>query len=168
MKDLILAIPLLVTLALPVVAQDYETGKDAYKRGDYTTALQHFRPLAEQGHAKAQANLGFMYSNGQGVSQDYEKSIKWLSKAATQNNAHAQHNLGIIHGNGLGVQQDHFLAYIWFNIAAANGHISSAIKRDLAATRLSPTDLEAAQMIARKCRLRPHTCGQYALPGKSI
>ena len=159
---------LLVTLAQPAKGQDYDMGKAAYKRGDYPTALQHFRPLAEGGHAKAQSNLGFMYSEGHGVSQDYAKSISWLSKAALQNDAHAQHNLGIIHGNGLGVPQDHFLAYLWFTIASANGHKSSAIKRELAATRLKLEDLKQADEIARKCRLEPTICGKYTVPGKDI
>ena len=168
MKFITFAIPLLVALTLPVAAQDYEAGKTAYKSGDYTTALQHFRPLAEGGHAKAQSNLGFMYSEGHGVSQNYAKSISWLSKAALQNDAHAQHNLGIIHGNGLGVPQDHFLAYLWFTIASANGHKSSAIKRKLAATRLKPEDLKQANEIALKCQLEPTICGKYTVPGKDI
>ena len=159
---------LFVTLAQPAKAQDYDTGKAAYKRGDYPTALQHFRPLAERGHAKAQSNLGFMYSKGHGVTQNYGKSISWLSKAAVQNDAHAQHNLGIIHGNGLGVPEDHFLAYLWFTVASENGHKSSALKGELAATRLKPEELKIAKEIARKCRLKPIFCEKYAVPGKDI
>jgi len=159
---------LLITLAQPAEAQNYETGKAAYKRGDYPTALQHFRPLAKSGHPKAQSNLGFMYSKGHGVTQNYGKSISWLSKAAVQNDAHAQHNLGIIHGNGLGVPQDHFLAYLWFTIASKNGHKSSSIKRKLAATRLEPEDRKIANQIARKCQLNANFCRKYALPGKNI
>ena len=159
---------LIITLAHSAKAQDYDTGKAAYKRGDYPTALQHFRPLAEKGHAKAQSNLGFMYSKGQGVSQNYGESISWLGKAAAQNDAHAQHNLGIIHGNGLGVPEDHFLAYLWFTIASTNGHKSSALKRKLAATRLKLEDLKQADEIARKCRLDPTFCSKYSIPGKDI
>jgi len=168
MKQLTLITVLFIALVQPAVAKNYETGVIAYELGDYKTALKKFRPLAEEGHAEAQANLGFMYSKGQGVPLDYSKAIKWLSKAAAQESAHAQHNLGIIHGNGLGVPQDHFLAYVWFNIAAGNGHETSSIKRDLAATRLNPTDLKAAQAIARKCRKEPHNCKRYAVPGKNI
>ena len=40
----------------------YQAGCDAYERGDYDTAVQELRPLAEQGHPKAQYNLGVMYS----------------------------------------------------------------------------------------------------------
>jgi len=36
----------------------YQEGMDAYERGDYDTALKEFRPLAEQGKALAQFNLG--------------------------------------------------------------------------------------------------------------
>jgi uncharacterized protein len=43
----------------------------AYRRGDYATASHLWRPLANQGVAKAQYDLGFMYANGQGVAQDW-------------------------------------------------------------------------------------------------
>ena len=47
-----------------------QAGVDAYNRGDYETALKKFLPLAEQGDAAAQFNLGKMYRKGQGVPQD--------------------------------------------------------------------------------------------------
>ena len=37
---------------------DFQLGEDAYKRGDFETALKEFLPLAEQGDADAQNNLG--------------------------------------------------------------------------------------------------------------
>lgn len=46
---------------------DFDEGMAAYNRGDYATALQERRPLAEQGFAKAQSNLGIMYDKGEGV-----------------------------------------------------------------------------------------------------
>ena len=39
----------------------YNEGFAAYTRGDYTTALQHWQPLADQGNASAQSWLGRMY-----------------------------------------------------------------------------------------------------------
>ena len=33
----------------PVAAQDLQKGYDAFEAGDYATALQEWRPLAEQG-----------------------------------------------------------------------------------------------------------------------
>jgi len=49
----------------------FDEGVAAYDRGDYATAFEEFRPLAEQGNDDAQFNLGVMYGNGQGVPQDY-------------------------------------------------------------------------------------------------
>ena len=59
---------LLVTVgALPAAAQTFDAAVEAYERGDYATALAGFQNYAEQGHAFAQGNLGFMYANGKGV-----------------------------------------------------------------------------------------------------
>ncbi len=56
----------------------------AYKRGDYATAVREWRPLAEQGVAKAQFNLGLMYYNGRGVPQDYAQAHMWYDLAASR------------------------------------------------------------------------------------
>ena len=50
-----------VMLATSAFAQDYQKGLEAYFSGDYATALQEWRPLAEQGGADAQTMLGGMY-----------------------------------------------------------------------------------------------------------
>ncbi len=52
-----------VLVAAPAWA-DFKAGVEAYDRGDYATALTEFRPLAQQGHAGAQFNLGQMYRKG--------------------------------------------------------------------------------------------------------
>ena len=43
---------------------DFQTGLTAYKSGDYVTALREFRPLAEQGDANVQFQIGWMYYKG--------------------------------------------------------------------------------------------------------
>ena len=73
-----------------------KVGGAAYDRGDYATALKEFRPLAEQGNADAQFNLGFMYENGLGVPQDYAEAVKWYRNAAEQGYAQGQANLGLM------------------------------------------------------------------------
>ena len=78
-----------ITLATPVVAQDIEAGWEAAQRGDYAAALREWRPLAEQGHAVAQNNLGVMYFNGQGVAQDNVQAHMWLNLADRQGNEDA-------------------------------------------------------------------------------
>ncbi len=51
---------LVFLLAVPILA-DFQAGVDAYERGDYATALNTFRPLAEQGEAQAQFKLGVVW-----------------------------------------------------------------------------------------------------------
>ena len=73
----------------------------AYQRGDYATAIRKFRPLAEQGDAETQFNLGIMYDHGQGFRRDDAEAVKWWRKAAEQGIAEAQFNLGGMYSNGL-------------------------------------------------------------------
>ncbi len=72
----------------------FNEGMAAYQRGDYVTTLREWRPLAEQGNAKAQYGLALMYGKGLGVRQDYAKALQWWRKAAKQCDAGAQYNLG--------------------------------------------------------------------------
>ncbi|WP_411727466.1 tetratricopeptide repeat protein [Methyloglobulus sp.] len=58
-----------------------------YNQGRYAEALPLYQNLAEQGEAKAQTFLGFMYNNGEGVAQDYNQAAYWYRKAADQGNA---------------------------------------------------------------------------------
>jgi hypothetical protein len=103
-------------------SQDLQKGFDAYNRGDYATALREWTPLAEQGDADAQYNLGQMYRRGQGVPQDYKTAMKWYTLAAEQGNALAQNNVGVAYSWGDGVQQDHVEAVRWYRLAAEQGH----------------------------------------------
>ena len=43
-----------------------------------------YRKAAEQGHADAQNNLGAMYDNGEGVSEDDIQANAWISLASAQ------------------------------------------------------------------------------------
>ena len=74
----------------------FDEGVAAYDRGDYATALKEYRPLAEQGHAAAQYNLGLMYANGKGVPQDYVQAHMWFNIAAAQDNENAREQRDIV------------------------------------------------------------------------
>ncbi len=99
----------------------FDEATAAYQRGDYATALREWRPLAEQGVADAQYNLGVMYGEGLGVPQDYAEAVGWWRKAAEQGNAKAQYNLGLMYRKGQGVPQDDARAVKWFRKAAEQG-----------------------------------------------
>jgi TPR repeat protein len=116
---------LCTAVSAPVMAQDFDKGLGAYEAGDYETALQEFLPLAAQGDVTAQFNLGVMYYNGIGVTQDYAEAANWYRKAAEQGNASAQYNLGVMYDNGIGVTQDYAEAVDWYRKAAEQGHASA-------------------------------------------
>ena len=68
---------------------------------DDAEVVKWYRLAAEQGHASAQSNLGYMYENGQGVPQDYAEAVKRYRKAAEQGHVFAQANLGVMYREGL-------------------------------------------------------------------
>lgn len=65
-----------------LLAADFQAGFAAAQKGDYAAALREWTPLAEQGDAVAQFNLGVMYFEGQGVLQDYVTAHMWANIAA--------------------------------------------------------------------------------------
>ncbi|MDE5548533.1 MAG: sel1 repeat family protein, partial [Clostridia bacterium] len=73
---------------------------------------------AEAGDAEAQNKLGGCYAKGEGVAQDYAKSLYWCTKAAEQGLAKAQTNLGSCYYFGRGVVQDYTKAVYWYKKAA--------------------------------------------------
>ena len=138
-------------LAVHGLASGGTTGGDAaYKRGDYEAALQAWRPLAAQGNAGAQLNLGYMYDNGYGVQQDYGEAIKWYRLAAAQGSDRAQYNLGLMYDNGDGVQQDNVQAHMWYNIAGVAGETVPIRYRDYVAREMTPSQLARAEILARE------------------
>jgi len=46
--------------------------------------VKWYRKAAEHGHAHAQNNLGVLYANGQGVSNNYVLAHTWLHLAASR------------------------------------------------------------------------------------
>ena len=100
---------------------DFQKGLTAAQSGDFATALSEWTPLAEQGRASAQFNLGQLYRRGQGVPQDYTTAVRWFTLAAEQSHAKAQYNLGLRYWRGQGVPQDDKAAVKWFTLAAKQG-----------------------------------------------
>ena len=111
-----------MTLSSPLAAQDPQKGVTAYQADDYATALQEWKPLADQGDAFSQALLGTMYYIGQGGPQDYAEAMKWFRLAADQGYASAQSDLGDMYFKGRGVPQDYAEAVKWYRLAADQGY----------------------------------------------
>jgi len=187
MKRILLILPVLLLFSVSHLFADFWKGVDAYNNGDYATALNEWRPLAEQGNASAQfnlgvmyangrgvpeddreavkwytlaaeqgyvpaqTNLGWMYSNGRGVPEDDREAVKWYTLAAEQGNQYAQNNLGVLYDRGHGVPEDDVYAYMWFNIASSLGHDRAPRSKQMLERRMSPSQVEEAQALSRKC-----------------
>ena len=106
--------------------QQFKQGLESEKTGDYQPAFNLWLPLAEQGNANTQFNLGNMYYEGKGVKQDYAEAVKWYRKAAEQGNANAQFYLGVNYYKGQGVKRNLSEAKEWFRKACINGRITES------------------------------------------
>jgi len=123
MKKWILFIAAILLVCSSVArADDIDDGVKAYDEGNYVQALKLLQPLATQGNAVAQYNLGVMYARGKGVIQDYQEARKWWQLAAKQGEAAAQYNLGWMYRTGDGVTQDYEEARKWYRLAAEQGY----------------------------------------------
>ena len=109
---------LLMVAAAPAGAQNFRAGYNAYLRGDFATALKEWEPLAQQGYAQAQTNLGTMYSHAKGVSRNYPLAAFWYRKAAAQGSKRSMYNLGVAYEFGRGVEQNDTIALNWYRQAA--------------------------------------------------
>ena len=78
--SLFMVIGLILVLPTPAWA-DLQAAGDAFERGDYTTALKEFRPLAEKGLMEAQYVLGFLFDQ---LNQAYVDEHTKLPKGLTR------------------------------------------------------------------------------------
>ena len=72
----------MLSTPMAALAQDFEAGLEAYTAGDYATANENWRPLAEQGHVVSQSYIGQAYLWGFGVQIDEVEGLRWLFLAA--------------------------------------------------------------------------------------
>ena len=106
MKLLALITLLFFALAQPVAARNhkpravgdksaelYRLGNRGYLSGNYAMALRYLRPLAKEGHRKAQKTVGWMYANGRGVAQDDVMAFVWFTVAVENGSRTARINL---------------------------------------------------------------------------
>ena len=114
---------------------DLQKGWDAYKNKDYATALREWKPLAEQGNADAQNNLGVIYNNGWGVLLDFVRAHMWFNIAASSGHENITENVSVRRMGGV---------FIGFNKNAVTN-------RDIVAKRMNTSQIETAQDLAREC-----------------
>ncbi|WP_029041646.1 peptidoglycan-binding protein [Cucumibacter marinus] len=86
------------------------------------TGPEALRQAAASGDARAQFEIGAIYTEGQTVEQDLDEAFKWYERAATAGFAPAQYRLGSLYENGRGVAKDLEQARLWYERAAEAGN----------------------------------------------
>jgi S1-C subfamily serine protease len=84
------------------------------------TSFAALKAQAENGDGSAQESLGFMYENGQGISQDYVEAAKWYRREAEQGYIWGEVSIGLCYYTGDGVPKNYVEAYKWLNLASAH------------------------------------------------
>jgi hypothetical protein len=159
-----------IGLAAPATAPEHP-GMTAFKTGDYAAAYRIWTPMAENGDANAQANLGILYLRGLGVSKDIQQAMQLFQTAAAKGNGQAEFQLGLMFAKGVGVQQDYSEAMRWYEMAADQGdavagygigrlfeegfgvpqndHIAAVWYRRAAEKGIAPAQFNLSQMITK-------------------
>jgi TPR repeat protein len=128
---------------------DFKAGMAAYERGDFLTALQQWRPLADAGMVEAQYNLGLLNYEGRGTPEDPAEAHAWFLKAAEQGFARAQYRVAEMFETGDGVRKDLIQAHLWFRLAGDQKHADARKRRRRVAKSMTPKQIAYADMLAR-------------------
>ena len=144
-SNLLAAVAWLTVSGAPVHA-DFATGLAAYDGGDYRTAFEEWRALAEAGDAEAQTALASLYVSGQGRPANPARAVHWYRRAAEQGDAVAQQNLGDFYGRGVGVGRDLVSAYVWLSLAAGQDRRWAERRRGEVAAQLGPEQHAEAEV----------------------
>lgn len=124
------AFALALTISARSDAGPFEDGVLAYDQGRYGVAKALFEGLVVSGDASAEAMLGIMYFNGQGVVQDRYIAAIYFYKGARRANPNAQLALGSLYIQGIGVGASTAAAYKWISLAerSAEGQLAQTAR----------------------------------------
>lgn len=148
LRRLFVVLAAVIVVLAPVARADFDSAMAAYQNGAYETAFKDFEYLAKRGVVLAQTNLGYMYSLGEGVEQDLEKSAWWFLQAAQSGSTAAQLTVGALAFHGEGVERSSVEAYAWFSVAAAGGQDSADDYIVLLTTQMTSEQLNEARKLS--------------------
>ena len=118
------------------------------KSKNHKQTFNVYQELAMRGDANAQYNLGLIYKDGKGVSQDYRKAFYWFQEASKRGNTNAQYNLGLMYVLEKGVPKDFVTAYAYLSLAVFNGNKSAVKLKNKLAGVMSSDQIAKAQRIS--------------------
>lgn len=114
----LLALTLFMSIPSAACADVYDHGMDAYQSGDYAHALELWKSLAENGHAQASYNLGFIYEFGYGVTPSDIEAFNSYLRAAQLGHVQAQQTVAWMYQRGKGVIANLVQAAHWASLSA--------------------------------------------------
>jgi len=114
---------LTVAFNASVTASNLEDAVEAMRTGNFAEAYCIMRPLAEEGDADAQYNIGWMYLNGYGLRVNDSLALDWWEKASAAGHADADFSIGMLYSLGEGdVPKDESKAIDYYLLAAKQRH----------------------------------------------
>jgi TPR repeat protein len=123
-------------------------------------ANRAYTRAANNGHAKAQEELGHHYRHGLGFKRDYVEAVKWYRISAKKGNPGAQYGLGEMYELGYGVPSDKKEAQYWIRKSAEGGHAMGLLRfglvpqdllswlKDLPDSKIRPAEEQGIDKIA--------------------
>ncbi len=126
-------ITVLLTAMLLIASSAYAAGTledadKAYRNGNEAEYIKILKPLALNGNAQAQFELGDAIGCGAyGLVKDSVEAARLFRLAAEKGHTKAQFYLGDIYKEGRGVVQDFAEAAKWYKLAAAQGHADAQV-----------------------------------------
>ena len=102
-------------------------GLAAFETKNFSLAMQHLTPLADQGEPEALFRVAIIHQNGLVWSQDDAKAYAMMKEAAEKKHPFAQHSLGFMSYQGECTERNMDLAIEWFTKAARQGLSGSMV-----------------------------------------
>ena len=119
----VVGLALLIALGAAPTAADTGTALAAYERGDFASAFDEFRLLADDGDSQAMLWTGYLYQEGQGTTRDFGEAMRYFRMAADSGEPLAFYYIGVMHQDGLGVTEDPIEAVRWYRQAAERNDV---------------------------------------------
>ena len=143
-----LAVAISLVAATGAAAGDFRAGRSAYNMSQFKKAFEIWQPLAEQGDAKSQSSIAYLYLRGLGVERDNASAAEWYGKAAAQGRPEAMYFLGTLYLMGHGVPRDYVRAYVSCDNAVAHGIAEGLHCRAAASRAMDEKQTEEAYHLA--------------------
>lgn len=119
---ILFAILYILVLSTHAFAAALDEAKQAFSRGNYSTAIMLLTDKELRTNSEAQFMLGQIYDSGLGVSKNLGTAFDLFIQAANAGHTEAQSRVGLAYEVGRGVGRDYQKALYWYHQSAAEGN----------------------------------------------